>query len=158
MTEINSKHIDAVINAANAAPFLRHLSMHILTIEAGSAEVEFTVGREHLNPFGGLHGGVYAAAIDTATYWAVYCHLPENAGFVSIDLKVDYLSPTQSGTLKAHGGLIKAGKTVCLAEARVVDETQRCLAHGSSKIMVTQGLQTMTHIGDGSLKLPPKFL
>ncbi len=158
MAEISSKHIEAVIEAANGAPFLRHLSMQILTIGPGFSQAGLEVGRQHLNPFGGLHGGVYAAAIDTVTYWAVYCDLPENAGFVSIDLKVDYLSPVQSGKLKAHGRLIKAGKTMCLAQARVVDENERCLAHGSSKILVTQGLQTIADMGDGRLNLPPKFL
>jgi uncharacterized protein (TIGR00369 family) len=46
-----------------------------------------------MNPFGGLHGGVYASAIDTAAYWSAYFDLPEENGLISIDIKVDFLAP-----------------------------------------------------------------
>jgi len=61
--------------------------------------------------------GVYASAIDTAAYWAVYCELGEDLGLVSIDLKIDYLAPMNHGKLIVKGQSIKIGKTICLAEA-----------------------------------------
>ena len=39
--------------------------MPVKEIGMGYSMVELDIGNEHLNPFGDLHGGVYASAIDT---------------------------------------------------------------------------------------------
>jgi uncharacterized protein (TIGR00369 family) len=111
MTQLNPKHVEAVKSFINQSPYFRHLSMPVKDMGLGYSIVEIDIGNEHLNPFGGLHGGVYASAIDSAAYWAVYCELDEGAGLISIDLKVDYLSPASTGKLVIKGRRIKIGKT-----------------------------------------------
>ena len=115
---------------------------------------------KHLNPFGGIHGGVYASIIDTAAYWAVYCELEEDAGLISLDLKVDNLSTAKEGKLIVEGRQIKVGRSICLSEATVTDTQGKLLAHGTSKQMVTQGLQSIDQavVAMGHQALPPKFL
>ena len=160
MSELNPKHVEALINVINRGPYFRHLSMFVKDMGIGYSLVELDIGNEHLNPYGGLHGGVYASAIDTAAYWSVYCELDENAGHITIDLKVDYLAPAASGKLIVRGHRIKIGRSMCLAEASVFDQTDKCLAHGTSKMMVGQGLQTIKSAIDfmGAAPLPPKFI
>ncbi len=160
MSKLNPKHVKAVIDTINQGPYFRHLSMPVKELGMGYSLVELEIGNEHLNPFGGLHGGVYASAIDTAAYWAVYCELEENVGLISLDLKVDYLAPANTGKLIVKGRGIKIGKTICLAEATAFDENDKWLAHGISKMMVTQGLQTIKDALDfvGGRHLPPKFI
>ena len=160
MPELNPEHLNSLIRISNQSPYYRLLSMRVRELGVGFAIVEIEIGQKHLNPFGGLHGGVYASLIDTAAYWAVYCELDERVGYISVDLKVDFLAPTDTGRLVVKGRRIKIGKTICLAEATALDQNDRCLAHGVSKMMVTPGLQTM----EDSLKfmggkdIPPKFL
>ncbi len=160
MPELNPKHVQAVLELINRGPYFRHLSMPVKDIGIGYSIVELDIGNEHLNPFGGLHGGVYASAIDTAAYWAVYCELEEDVGLISLDLKVDYLAPVNAGKMIIRGNRIKMGKTICLAEATAFDQNEKWLAHGISKMMVTQGLQTLrdalSFVGDQHL--PPKFI
>ena len=160
MPELNPKHVEAVINMINRGYYFKHLSMFVKDIGMGYSLVELDIGDEHLNPFGGLHGGVYASAIDTAAYWAVYGELDEDAGYITIDLKVDYLAPVSAGKMIVKGRRIKLGKTMCLAEATAFDQTDKWLAHGTSKMMVTHGLQTIKNASDfmGSDPLPPKII
>ncbi len=160
MPELNPRHVQMVIDIINRSPYFRHLSMPVKDIGIGYSLVELDVRDEHLNPFGGLHGGVYASAIDTAAYWAVYCELEEEVGLISLDLKVDYLAPANSGKLIVKGRSIKIGKTICLAEATAFDENGKWLAHGISKMMVIQGLQTIKDALDflDAEPLPPKFI
>ena len=160
MPELNPKHVQAVIDVINRGPYFRHLSMPVKDIGLGYSLVELDIGNEYLNPFGGLHGGVYASAIDTAAYWAVYCELAEDVGLISLDLKVDYLAPAKAGKMIIRGRLFKMGKTFCLAEATAFDQNDKWLAHGISKMMVTQGLQTIKDALDfmGAGYLPPKFI
>ena len=160
MPELNPKHVEAVINMINQGYYFKHLSMFVKDIGMGYSLVELDIGDEHLNPFGGLHGGVYASAIDTAAYWAVYGELDEDAGYITIDLKVDYLAPVSAGKMIVKGRRIKLGKTMCLAEATAFDQTDKWLAHGTSKMMVTHGLQTIKNASDfiSAVDLPPKFI
>jgi uncharacterized protein (TIGR00369 family) len=118
------------------------------------------IGKKHMNPFGGLHGGAYASAIDTAAYWSAYCDLPEENGLVSIDLKVDFLAPVLHKKVIINGQRIKSGKTIYLTEAKMCDGDGKVLAHGTSKLMVTRGKQSIKDVVDyvGSSKLPHKFL
>ena len=160
MGSLNPEHVKAVLKAINQGPYLKHLSMPVKEMGIGYSVVELKVGNEHLHPFGRIHGGAYASVIDTAAYWAVYCELDEQVGFTSIDLKIDYLASINSGIIITKGRSIKIGKSMCLAEATATDKDGKWLAHGTSKMMVTHGLQTI----EGALRftgvkaLPPKFI
>ncbi len=160
MASLNIEHVQAVIEAINQGPYFKHLSMPVKEIGTGYSIVEIEMGNEHLNPFGGIHGGVYASVIDTAAYWAVYCELDESVGYISIDLKIDYLAPTSSGVIITKGRSIKIGRSMCLAEATATNKDGKWLAHGTSKMMVTKGLQTIENALSftGSKALPPKFI
>jgi uncharacterized protein (TIGR00369 family) len=159
LPEPNPEHLKAVIIAINNAPFFKHLSMRVTEIGVGYSVVTLNVGNEHMNPFGGLHGGVYASAIDTAAYWSAYCELPEENGLITIDIKVDFLAPVSDKDIIINGRRIKSGKTIYLTEAKMSDANGTLLAHGTSKLMTTRKqsvVDLVNYVGSG--KLPPKFL
>ena len=158
--QLNPEHIDALIELINRGPFLRLLSMQVCELRRGFCRMETELEEKHLNPFGGLHGGVYSALIDSAAYWAAYCDLEEGTGLVSLDLKVDNLAGVKNGRLLVEGTRIKTGRSICLAEACVKDSEGKILAHGTSKLMVTPGVQSIDHAvaAMGFAALPPKFL
>ena len=62
--------------------------------------------------------------------------------------------------ITTKGRSIKIGKSMCLAEATATDGNGKWLAHGTSKMMVTKGLQTIEDALNftGSDLLPPKFI
>jgi len=160
LPDLNPEHLKAVINAINDGPFFVHMSMKVTEIGVGFSIVVIEIERKHMNPFGGLHGGVYAAAIDTAAYWSAYCDLPEENGLVTIDLKVDFLAPVLDEKIIIYGQRIKSGKTIYLTEAKMCDKDEKLLAHGTSKLMVTHNKQSINDVVDyiGSSKLPQKYL
>jgi uncharacterized protein (TIGR00369 family) len=157
---LNPDHMRVVLDLINKGPYFRLLSMKVSAMGKGFAKVEMDIANKHLNPFGGIHGGVYAALIDTAAYWAVYCDIEADAGLISLDVKVDNLAPVKGGHLMVKGKRIKAGKSICIAEAVIVDDKGKHLAHGISKQMVLPGLQTMAQAVSvmGYEPLPPKFV
>jgi uncharacterized protein (TIGR00369 family) len=159
LTEPNPEHLKTVIKAINSGPFFQHMSIKVMEIGVGYSVVAMEVSKKHMNPFGGLHGGVYASAIDTAAYWSAYCDLPEEKGLISIDLKVDFLAPILHGEVIINGQRIKSGKTIYLTEAKMCDRDGKILAHGTSKLMVTSDKQSIKDVVDyvGSGTLPIKF-
>ena len=160
MKTLNPDHIKAVLDLINQGPYFRLLSMKVSGMGKGFAKVEMDIENKHLNPFGGVHGGVYSSLIDTATYWAVYCDIEENAGLISLDVKVDNLALVKEGHLVVEGKRIKAGKSICIADAAVIDSEGKYLAYGTSKQMVIPGLQTIAQAvsATGYKPLPPKFI
>jgi uncharacterized protein (TIGR00369 family) len=160
MKRINPDHIKALLSLANLGPFYELLSMKLCEVDICHSKVEVDLGNKHQNPFGRIHGGVYSAAIDTAAYWAAYCELDENVGFTTIDLNVDILSTIKEGKIIVEGKSLKIGRSICLSEATAKDMGGKLLAHGTSKMLVVQGLQSISHAVDamGYHALPPKFL
>lgn len=160
MRKINPEHIESILDLINRGPYFELLSMKVCELSTGYSRVEVDLERKHLNPFGIAHGGVYSSVIDTAAYWAVYCEVEENAGFTTIDIKVDNLSMAKDGKIIVEGRSIKIGRSICLSEATAKDIHGKLLAHGTSKLMITQGLQSIGHAIEalGYRALPPKFI
>jgi uncharacterized protein (TIGR00369 family) len=139
MPEPNEAYIKKLIEKVNTSPFPRHLRMKLVSISFDQATVKLETGQCHLQPFGIVHGGVMATLIDTATFWSVFLRLPENAGLVNIDLKLNYLRSIASGVMSAEGRCIRAGRSINYAEASVKDSKGNLIAHGTSTLMVLPG-------------------
>jgi len=143
----NPEYIQELISIVNTSPYPDHMSMRLSSIALDMAVIKLQIGRRHLQPYGIVHGGVLATLIDTATFWAVFMRVPENAGLVNIDLKLNYLQPVESGLLTAEGHAIRSGNSISYAEASVLDENGERIAHGTSTLMTLpgKGLKLRSH-------------
>ena len=159
--KVNPVHIEKLMELVNHSPYFSLLGIKLVDICPGYAKVELDIDKnKHYNPFGSVHGGVNASLIDTATYWAAYYHQPEDAGFTTLDVSVTDLAMAKEGKLTVHATAIKEGRSVCLCEAVIKDENDRVVAHGTSKLLVLNGRQTIAHAlkNMGYEELPSKFI
>ena len=150
---INPEHVKAIAQTVNSCPYFTLLSMELKSLDFGQSRLEVEVQKKHLQPYGIVHGGVCASIMDAAVYWAVYAGMERTVGLTTIEIKLNYLSPVSRGRLIARGRGIKTGKTICLGEASIEDETGELVGHGTSTLMVLDSLKI-----DGHDRLPPKFL
>ncbi|RLB71950.1 MAG: PaaI family thioesterase [Deltaproteobacteria bacterium] len=139
MRKLNDQYLRKLYELISSSPFPHHMRMRLISVSRDQAKVELATEVCHLQPYGIVHGGVMATLIDTATFWAAFARLPEDAGLVNVDLKLNYLKPVKTGLLSAEGTCLRPGKTICYAEARVVDEQGDLVAHGTSTLMVIPG-------------------
>lgn len=135
----NPEYIRELVEIVNASPFPEHMNMRLASIEVDRAALELRSARCHLQAYGIVHGGVLATLIDTATFWSVYLGVPEDAGLVNVDLKLNYLKPVENGLLTAEGRAIRSGHTICYAEADVWNANRDLVAHGTSTLMILPG-------------------
>ena len=139
MQIINPAYIEALRRMVKKSPYPSHMAMVLDDIEIDRADVVITLAECHLQPFGIVHGGVVATAIDTATFWSAFLRLPEDDGLVNVDLKLNYLLPVTEGRLIARGTCLRAGRAISYSEAKVYDDHEKLIAHGTSTLMVLPG-------------------
>jgi uncharacterized protein (TIGR00369 family) len=140
MKKPNPKYVERVNRLVNNSPYFSLLSMKIIDVGIGYSQMEVNIEQKHLQPFGLVHGGVFASIIDAAAFWAIYYGVEDqNSGLTTVDLKLNYLAPAASGKLVASGRQIKLGKTLGYAEAKIKSETGKILAHGTSTVMIQPG-------------------
>jgi uncharacterized protein (TIGR00369 family) len=135
----NPNYIREIIELVDASPFPEHMSMKLRSVELDRAVLELRTANCHLQAYGLIHGGVLATLIDTATFWSVFFRIPEDAGLVNIDLKLNYLKSVENGLLTAEGRAIRSGRTICYAESSVFNANHDLVAHGTSTLMVMPG-------------------
>jgi uncharacterized protein (TIGR00369 family) len=150
LMKVNPAYVEALKTTVKNSPYPTHMRMVLTQIEIDRADVVIALDECHLQPYGIVHGGVVATIIDTATFWAAFLRLPEEAGLVNMDLKLNYLQSVVDGKLIARGTCLRSGRSISYSEARVYDENENLVAHGTSTLMV---------LPEKGLKLGvPKFL
>jgi uncharacterized protein (TIGR00369 family) len=142
----------ATVGRATGLEFVREIATGRLPGPPIAATLDFTLdeaehgrvvfslvpGEEHYNPIGSVHGGVYATLLDSAAGCAVQSTLPQGMGYTSLDLTVKFLRPVtvDTGRIRAVGTVVSSGRRTALAEARLLDEKDRLLAHATSTCML----------------------
>ena len=139
MNKINPEYVDELKTIINTSQFPVHMNMTLDGIGIDEAQVSIRLDDCHLQAFGIVHGGTLATLIDTVTFWAAFMRLPEDAGLVNVDLKLNYLAQAVTGKLTAKGRCLRPGKTISYAEAGVYDEAGTLVAHGTSSLMALPG-------------------
>ena len=153
MKKLNAEYVQRVNQLVNRCPYFELLSMKLLEAGPGFSLLEIDLSEKHLQPFGFVHGGVFASIIDAAAFWSIFYEIEkQNAGATTVDLKLTSLAPAAAGNLIARGSRIKLGKTLGYGEARVTDENGKLLAHGTSTLMILPDNTLAT-----DEPLPPKF-
>ena len=135
----NPAYIRAVQESVRSAPYPALIGMQLTAMAFDHCRIELALAERHLQPFGIVHGGVLATLIDTATFWAGFMRLPEDAGLVNVDLKLNYLKAVASGQLRAEGKCLRAGRQISYTEASVFDAAGELVAHGTSTLMALPG-------------------
>jgi uncharacterized protein (TIGR00369 family) len=121
-----------------APPVIETLGFVLDSVEAGRVQFSFEPAEYHYNPIGSVHGGVYATLLDSATGCAVHSMLPAGVGYTSLDLTVKFLRAitVDTGRVRCIGTVTHLGGRTALAEATLIDESDRLLGTALSSILL----------------------
>ena len=119
-------------------PIARTLDYALVEAEQGRAVFAITPAEIHYNPIGMVHGGIPCTLLDSAMGCAVHSTLPVGVGYTTLELKVNIVKAIgkDSGTLRAEGKLIHAGRSTAVAEGRLVDASGKLYAHATTTCMI----------------------
>ena len=111
---------------------------HLLRVAPGEVEIGFDFKEEFTQQHGYLHAGVVAALVDTACGYAALSLTEPGAEVLSVEFKLNLLSPAAGRTFVARARVVRSGRnvTVCAGDLYALKD------EGDEKIVATM-LATM---------------
>jgi 1,4-dihydroxy-2-naphthoyl-CoA hydrolase len=109
-----------------------------LRVEEASGErvvAVLPVTPELFQPYGQVHGGVYAAAVETTTSIGAHLAMDGKVLVVGVSNHTDFLRAVRGGELRVEATPLARGRSTQLWEAHVTDDRGRLVAHGKVRIM-----------------------
>jgi uncharacterized protein (TIGR00369 family) len=114
--------------------FSKLLGMRFVEVSADKVILTWDVTRQLLQPFGLLHGGVHASAVETAASVGAGYWWADRGTVVGVSNQTDYLRAVRDGTLTATGVPIHRGRSQQLWQVEITDEQHRLVARGQVRL------------------------
>ncbi|CAH0339157.1 PaaI family thioesterase [Rhizobium sp. CECT 9324] len=143
MTDIDSDTVDARIRASFARQgAMETLGAELTRISQAVVEIELAFDPKLTQQHGFLHAGVISAALDTACSYAAYTVIEPDASLLTIEFKVNLMSPGRGDRFLFRGEITKPGSNIIVADGRgyaLTDGPAKLIASMTSTMMVIRG-------------------
>jgi uncharacterized protein (TIGR00369 family) len=99
------------------------MGARLVGIAPGRVEIELDFREDLTQHHGYLHAGVVTTIVDSACGFAAFTLMPPDSGVLTVEYKVNFLSPARGSKFLASGRVIKPGRTltVCAGEVSAID-------------------------------------
>lgn len=131
----NFKPVDANFESRIQASFdrqraLQMMNARLVKISAGEVQIEISFSDALTQQDGYIHAGMITAVVDTACGYAAYTLMPADSRVLTVEYKVNFLSPAKAEKFIGIGKVIKPGRTLtaCAGEVWAMD-------HGENKLI-----------------------
>lgn len=121
-----------------APPMPTVLGFRLVAVSEGFARFQGSPSADHLNPLGTVHGGWYAAILDSALGCAVHATCPAGTLYTTLEFKLNLVRPlpTDGGVLTCEGVVRHRGGRTATSEANLTDARGRLFAHASGTCLI----------------------
>lgn len=119
---------EALQERLRKAPFHEWLGLTVTAVSEDSLELQAAWREEWANSTGITHGGVVASLLDLAADWSLVATQSDPAP--TIDFTIHYLRPAKPGDLTVRAHIVRAGRSLTVAEAEVLDAAGKKVAVG----------------------------
>jgi uncharacterized protein (TIGR00369 family) len=115
MDNATAARVRGIFDKAN---FLQHLGIQLTSTGSDTCETALDIDDRHLQQHGFVHAGVIATIADHTAGGAARAASRER-DVITIEFKINFLRPASARKLTCHGRVLRAGKSVIVAEAEV---------------------------------------
>ena len=111
---------------------MQTLGAQITHLAAGAVDIGFDWAPGLTQQHGFIHAGMLSAALDSACGYAGFSLMPEDAGVLTIEFKINLLAPAQGQRFRCEGRVLKPGRTIVVTEGRAY-----AIDNGQEKLCAT---------------------
>lgn len=117
-------------------PYLKSMGARFTETTADRVVIELDVTREHHQPFGVVHGGVYCTIVESAasTGGAIWAFQNGHGLCMGVSNTTEFLRSVTEGRLRAEATPVQRGRTLQLWQVAITDEQDRIVAHGKVRL------------------------
>ena len=127
-----------------AAPFVRFVGYRLVGLEPGICRSALDLRPEHFQQNGVVHAGVQATLLDHTAGTAAATLAPEGRFILTVEFKTNLLRGALGPRLACRAEIVKPGRTIVLAEARLYD-----VSDGGEALASTATVTLMNVAGRG---------
>ncbi len=132
------KELVAILNA-NLSGFDKRLGLRFTAAGPEKFRAELTVDESHKQPYGLVHGGVYAAMIETVcSTGAAISVLERGRSAVGLENSTSFLKAVRSGRLVCEAVPLVQGRNSQVWEGVVRDDRGRLVAKGRVRLLTPE--------------------
>lgn len=99
---------------------MKHLRTEMRKVIPGEVHIEMPFDIAWTQQHGFIHGGIITTLADTACGYAAHTLMPPSVGVLSVEFKINFLSPARGDRFVGIGRVIKAGRTLTVCGGEVV--------------------------------------
>ncbi len=119
------------------------IGAELTRVEQGSVEIELPFDEKLTQQHGFLHAGIISAALDAAGTYAAYSVIDPDASILTIEFKVNLMSPGRGERFLFRGEVTKPGTTIIVSDGRGYaisqDGPAKLIASMTGTMMVIRG-------------------
>ena len=133
-TDLATPQTDARLPGPESA-FVAAIGLELEEVSPTRVVGHIELGSEHHTPWGIVHGGVYAAAIESAASLGASSAVNDN-GQIAVGLTntTHFLRPLTSGRVNVVAVALNQGRTQQLWQVDITDGEGRLVAHGELRL------------------------
>jgi len=98
--------------SVNTVKYFETLGIEILEYKDGTSVLKLPFNKKLTQPFGIMHGGALFSLADGACGLAILSTMKEVKPFVTVEMKINYLEPVNSGDTYAYAKVLREGRVV----------------------------------------------
>lgn len=122
------------------------LGAELTRVEPAMVEIELPFDPKLTQQHGLLHAGVISAALDAACTYAAYTTIEPDVSLLTIEFKVNLMSPGRGERFLFRGEITKPGSTIIVADGRayaISDGPAKLIASMTGTMMAIRGRQDL---------------
>jgi uncharacterized protein (TIGR00369 family) len=116
-------------------PFFAAAGLVLTSIRSDGVEGYIELGEDHHTPWGTVHGGVYATAVESAASAGGLAFAAER-GMVAVGVNnnTNFVRPLTNGRVEVAARPLHQGRTQQLWQVEIVDQAGRLIATGQLRL------------------------
>jgi uncharacterized protein (TIGR00369 family) len=117
-------------------------------IAPGLVEIAMRPAQAISQQHGFVHAGAVSAIADTAAGYAALSLMPADRGVLTTEFKINLVAPAVGDRILARGKVIKAGRTLTLAQTEVFAESggqEKLIALLTATLMAVEGREGVSN-------------
>ncbi len=111
--------IEKVYKSFSKQAVMRLIGAELTKVEPGKVDIKLPFRSDLTQQNGFIHAGIITTIADSACGYAAFSLMPQDSSVLSVEFKVNLLSPAVGDFFKAEGRVIKAGKNLIVVRGDV---------------------------------------